>query len=190
MPLLSLLEVELDLDYKLGSDSLSYSSDSEVEIVDFSENLQFQNHHLEQNENDKNKDRVTQKSESNKGIDDEDEDDSVEIVGTKNYVHLPHMRQHCTIHPFLQPPDNSSESSLELSSTMMADTTDNNFKFCKQCYCYVCDVKVGECPLWPTHCHGTDRGPNAKMWTRQRQQVRAQNACKNIIMEKTTSHTP
>ena len=86
-----------------------------------------------------------------------DDDSDVTVLGTKNYVNLPHMRQHCTVHPF-----------------DLADLH-KNYLFCEQCYCYICDIRAAECAEWRHHCRGHDKGPKAALWIQQRQKARAQS---------------
>jgi hypothetical protein len=89
-------------------------------------------------------------------------DQDVELVGTVNETRLPHMRQHCTVHPF--------NPSAALSSS-------NNMEFCDLCYCYVCDKPAKECTQWfvANHCMATNSGPNAAMWNRLRQQAKSRS---------------
>jgi hypothetical protein len=44
---------------------------------------------------------------------------------------FPHSRQDCVTHP------------LARATAVL---------FCKNCYCFVCDVKASECHLWSNHC--------------------------------------
>ena len=69
----------------------------------------------------------------------------VEIVGTVNEVKLPHMRPHCTEHPF-------------------QSGDDSNIQACDLCFCFVCDVPYNECKEWRSHCDATDKGPRAYHW--------------------------
>lgn len=74
--------------------------------------------------------------------------DDVELVGTVNEVKLPHMRPHCTEHPF--------ES---------GEDTVSNSRVCDLCYCYVCDVPANkDCKEWLSHCNATDKGQRAYHW--------------------------
>jgi hypothetical protein len=73
--------------------------------------------------------------------------DDIELVGTKNQVLLPHMRQHCTEKYFQGNTGYSSAAGKAINS-----------QFCSHCYCYVCDVSVGECAAWETHCQATGSG--------------------------------
>ncbi|KAJ7335952.1 hypothetical protein OS493_013315 [Desmophyllum pertusum] len=58
-------------------------------------------------------------------------------------TNLPHAREHCTVHKFVQ-------------SNVTTATVSCNESHCEQCYCYVCDVLVKECGSWKTginpHC--------------------------------------
>jgi hypothetical protein len=63
------------------------------------------------------------------------ESDDLEILGATGPNALsdfPHSRQDCVTHP-------------------MARAT--AILFCKNCYCFVCDIKASECHLWRSHCH-------------------------------------
>lgn len=71
----------------------------------------------------------------------------VAVVGIKNQVRLPHMRQHCTEFPF------------EIG----------HHNHCEDCYCYVCDTSVSRCSSWETHCHATDKGPQAHYYKQLRE---------------------
>jgi len=80
----------------------------------------------------------------------------VEVVGTVNAMQLPHMRPHCTEHPF-----QSGEHAASNSQT------------CDLCYCYVCDVPVKDCKHWTLHCNATDKGPRAYYWNSMRRSEQA-----------------
>jgi hypothetical protein len=82
-------------------------------------------------------------------------DDEIEVVGTKNQVLLPHMRQHCTEKPFSNSSDKGARDAENQST-------------CECCYCYVCDAKADECQVWQQHCHATDKGSSAFHWRQQR----------------------
>ena len=75
------------------------------------------------------------------------EDDDMIVVGSKNAVILPHMRCHCTTHPFNHTRPNEVAHKAS----------------CSMCYCYVCDVKVSECKKWSTHFRASDRS-SEKRW--------------------------
>ncbi|KAL7477862.1 hypothetical protein ACHAW6_006435 [Cyclotella cf. meneghiniana] len=68
---------------------------------------------------------------------DQNDDDDLQIVGCTNCAILPHNRQDC-IHP---------NSRFVTEDTPDTVTTDNA-KFCKLCYCYVCDKPARECEEW------------------------------------------
>ena len=80
-----------------------------------------------------------------------DDEEDVKVVGTKNHIRLPHMRQHCTEYPF---------------------QNDAKLLHCPECYCYVCDVAVAECTSWSSHCRATNDGPQVGYWNRLRQQAK------------------
>jgi hypothetical protein len=87
--------------------------------------------------------------------------DDIELVGTKNQVLLPHMRQHCTIQPF------QGNSGLSTAAPTV------NSKFCCHCYCYVCDIPVSECTAWEEHCQATDQGTMAYSWKDKRDKAKS-----------------
>jgi hypothetical protein len=72
----------------------------------------------------------------------DDDHDSVQVVAT-SMLTLPHMRQHCTVHPFS-------------NRTNSDDAAKNNEITCDLCYCYVCDVPAKDCKEWSVHCQATD----------------------------------
>ena len=96
-------------------------------------------------------------------------DDEVIFVGTKHHVDLPHMRQHCTRHPFCDYKQNNYK-----------DFLDKNQSHCRLCYCYVCDVLVADCPTWPTHCVATNAGLAGYYWKAQREKMRVGLAVNNM----------
>jgi hypothetical protein len=77
--------------------------------------------------------------------------DDVQVVGTKNSTRLPHMRQHCTEHPFSADP----------------------LACCQDCYCYVCDAPASECESWDAHCRATNSGQLALYWKKRRDDFKA-----------------
>jgi hypothetical protein len=87
--------------------------------------------------------------------------DDIELVGTKNHVLLPHMRQHCTEKAFQGNTGYSSAARKAINS-----------QFCSHCYCYICDVPVSECTAWDVHCQATDQGVMARSWKDKRQQAK------------------
>lgn len=84
--------------------------------------------------------------------------DEVELVGTVNELRLPHARNDCLEKPF----QGDENYSLHMRKTV-------NQQFCDCCYCYVCEVKAGECQSWNEHCLATDKGPKKLHWLQQRQ---------------------
>ena len=74
-----------------------------------------------------------------------DNDDSPKVVAIKNQQLLPHMRQHCTEHLFVQ-------DRVYTSGRSSSDDGTNNTTFCKLCFCYVCDKVASECEKWDRHC--------------------------------------
>jgi len=69
----------------------------------------------------------------------------VSITYFKPATSLPHAREHCAVHKFVQ-------------SNVTTATVSCNESYCEQCYCYVCDAPVKECESWKTgtnpHCNG------------------------------------
>jgi hypothetical protein len=88
-----------------------------------------------------------------------DTDTDIELVGTKNQVLLPHMRQHCTVQSFQ---GNTGYSTAARRAV--------NSQYCSHCYCYVCDVPSRECASWDTHCLANDQGVMRHTWKEKRQQ--------------------
>lgn len=73
---------------------------------------------------------------SSEGDDGDDDDDLIEIIGTTGRNPLedfPHGREHCVRFLFQQDPA----------------------LYCANCYCYVCDAPVKDCPKWTVHCQAT-----------------------------------
>ena len=68
-----------------------------------------------------------------------DHDDEFQIIGDKNAMRLPHMRQHCVEHRFVE---DNSRISVRMDAT---DVNECNQKYCNLCYCFVCDVPASEC---------------------------------------------
>jgi hypothetical protein len=84
-------------------------------------------------------------------------DEDVEIVGATGPNALedfPHPRQDCVSFPMQKKPG----------------------LFCKNCYCYVCDVRASECPSWTFHCeakagvHGWERKRKTERTKRKQQE--------------------
>jgi ribosomal protein L37AE/L43A len=94
----------------------------------------------------------------------EPEDEDVAVIGTRNRIRLPHMRQHCTDHLFCI----GHGKVLPQFVTRLQQNTAH----CNLCYCYVCDVLADQCPAWATHCYATDAGPEAPYFKRLRQEKR------------------
>jgi hypothetical protein len=94
----------------------------------------------------------------------EEEDEEVAVVGTRNRIRLPHMRQHCTDHPF-----GIGHGKVR---PQFVTRLQQNTAHCHLCYCYVCDVLADQCNMWATHCYGTDAGPEAPYYKRLRHEKR------------------
>jgi hypothetical protein len=116
------------------------SDSDEIEIVDPPPKHNFI--HVLNDPNLDDKEKQQQQHLQNKN-DDDDDHDSVQVVAT-SMRSLPHMRQHCTVHPFSNRTDNC------------AAAKNNNKIACNLCYCYVCDVPVKECKEWSVHCMATN----------------------------------
>ena len=78
-------------------------------------------------------------------------EEDIQLVGTLNEQRLPHMRQHCTEHPFREAVVSGSR------------------KFCSECYCYVCDIRASDCQRWDDHFGATDQGSGSLMWKNMRE---------------------
>jgi len=85
----------------------------------------------------------------------EKDEEIVEVVGMSNAQQLPHLRPHCTEHPF----------SFELKGLA---SFQKNMKHCSLCYCYVCDALVESCANWRQHCKAVDRGTDSEKWKTMR----------------------
>ena len=68
----------------------------------------------------------------------------MEIVGTHNEQRLPHNRQDCLEFRYVASRSSSSSSFAAID----CDERDDNARFCKLCYCYVCDGPASECEDW------------------------------------------
>jgi hypothetical protein len=79
--------------------------------------------------------------------DEEDEDnggdDDILVLGVAGTLVLPHAREHCTTFPF----------------THGLDPDLDNMIACPQCFCWVCDTNVVNCPLWFLHFRATAQDP-------------------------------
>jgi hypothetical protein len=91
-------------------------------------------------------------------------DEDIEVVGAKNEVRLPHLRQDCTQFKF------QSSYGSHYSRSFL----DTNSKTCDLCYCYACDCPVKDCKSWcsPTseertlnHCCSSNQ---VSFWTKER----------------------
>lgn len=73
------------------------------------------------------------------------DDDNVQIIeredGKQVASDMPHARDACTIHTFIDP--------------RKSNRTQSNFlNICKNCYCYVCEIPARECSSWSNHFNG------------------------------------
>ena len=103
----------------------------------------------------------------------EDEDEiEIEIMGAKNELRLPHLRQDCSQFKFDATPFNRSQC---YSSSVL----ETNAKCCDLCYCYVCDCPVKDCTSWRSesrkirtlnHCCGNNA---IAFWKSQRAVIKA-----------------
>ena len=81
------------------------------------------------------------------------DEEGVEIVSSNTVnplSELPHMRHTCATFTF-------------------GTVQDLNLKHCRNCFCYVCDVKVSECQDWSSHCCAHE---NDDVWKAKRQSMR------------------
>ena len=87
----------------------------------------------------------------------------VQVVAVVNSVVLPHMRCHCTVHPFC-------------SAVCLDGILSGNVLCCPHCYCYVCDVPAKVCSDWNMHCEAAD---TSEYWRNERfsRQLTAENDC-------------
>lgn len=101
-------------------------------------------------------------------------DDDIEIIGAKNELRLPHLRQDCTQFKF----DPASQHGYQYR-TYSRSTVDSNSKTCDLCYCYVCDCPAKDCKTWcsevsttcgANHCCANNTVP---FWTRERKTFKA-----------------
>ena len=73
------------------------------------------------------------------------------LGGNMNFLSdMPHQREACSGFPF-SPYDRSV-----------------NRKYCKQCFCYICDINAKDCLEWPEHCNASHRIPAYKEEQRAR----------------------
>jgi hypothetical protein len=82
--------------------------------------------------------------------------DDVAVVAVRNATRLPHMRQHCIDYPFAE----------------------NTTSFCRDCYCYVCDIPCSDCAEWDVHSTASNVGPEAMYWANRRQQYKTHGTLK------------
>lgn len=64
-------------------------------------------------------------------------------TGDENY---PHLRSNCANHSYL------IVSHLSPSVSNPRDGHSNG-KFCRNCYCFVCEIPARDCENWMRHCH-------------------------------------
>lgn len=79
-------------------------------------------------------------------------DNDLEIIGTTGQNALedfPHARQDCVIFPM--------------------KNKANVIKYCKNCYCYICDINASDCTEWDSHCHAKK---GDYRWEMKRKQAR------------------
>lgn len=103
------------------------------------------------------------------------DDDEIAVVGTRNRLRLPHMRQHCTEHPF----GIANAKVLPQFVTRLQQNTAH----CDLCYCYVCDDLVKSCQKWADHCYATDTGREAPHFKRLRRDMRIERDRLKAITE-------
>lgn len=103
-------------------------------------------------------------------------DEDIVFVGTANECRLPHMRQHCPDHKFVQ--------DVWVTINQEETLTDGNLAFCHLCYCYVCDKPAKDCTMWGAtniggfHSHASDAGMYAPHWHYHRMEAKNQNGPK------------
>jgi hypothetical protein len=88
------------------------------------------------------------------------EEGDVQIVsdGLNALVDFPHARPNCVLHPF--------RSGSNIGSSIQHGS---NEKYCKNCYCYVCDKLASACEQWGKHCEATH---DCLSWRRERKKLR------------------
>lgn len=81
---------------------------------------------------------------------DVDGDEEIQVLGgNMNFAsNMPHPRESCTVHPFVNPRQSSK--------------TSGNMQHCPNCYCYVCQVKADDCSMWDKHYNANCREPKWK----------------------------
>lgn len=87
------------------------------------------------------------------------DDDVCIIIGStgKNFIHA---REHCVIESFAIDPH----------------------KYCKKCFCYVCDMNASDCANWGSHCHAKS---SESKWKNLRSKMRS-----NLTATATTTGSP
>ena len=90
---------------------------------------------------------------------DEEDNDSCKFVGTKGGINansdLPHAREDCVVYP------------------MTTTEKESIKKYCKKCYCYICDIPAKDCTDWNnSHCRATRKEPK---WQRARKLQQKKN---------------
>ena len=165
-----------------GSFEIDDDDDSEIEILDaaaFREQQQQQQATA----------AATTTTTTNDG---EDSDEDLQCVGTANETKLPHNRQDCLAFRYKTSNNNNNPN----GSSICAETTSENAKFCALCYCYVCDKPAAECESWylgqkgvsedskqsassdntndsslkhhQNHCNAVDKGSMKNLWKNMR----------------------
>jgi hypothetical protein len=80
---------------------------------------------------------------------DKDDDEDLMCLGSAGgsnaFVDFPHARAHCLVQPFERGNFNS---------------------FCPNCFCYICDVRAGDCTVWAHHCKAS---ASVQYWRRLRE---------------------
>jgi len=76
--------------------------------------------------------------------------DEIEFVGgeAQSLSAMPHQREACFENKFVHASMINGLAGGEFQSKM-------NMKFCRNCYCYVCEVKASECLDWNRHCNAS-----------------------------------
>lgn len=83
----------------------------------------------------------------------------VSVGNTQVASEMPHARDACTIHSFVDP--------------RKSNKTDRNFRnYCSQCYCYVCQIPVRQCNNWNIHYNGNCYEPK---WKEERKKRKLTN---------------
>mmetsp|Transcript_10273 Transcript_10273/g.14525 ORF Transcript_10273/g.14525 Transcript_10273/m.14525 type:complete len:1332 (+) Transcript_10273:110-4105(+) len=112
-----------------------------------------------------------------------DDDDEVLALGRSNALNLPHMRQHCLEHKFLQDLKSVSQRKDFGYKSIVNEGNRLNPKFCELCYCYVCDKPASMCTFWTSkgnksphnHCLASDKGNDELYWKRLRAEIKGKS---------------